>query len=66
IIYLKVLSKRWLLSFNPINSLSRKLSDSQPYELIHAEELMYDGKVEEALEIIINFEKMFANFRKVL
>ncbi|MHA1992713.1 MAG: tetratricopeptide repeat protein [Candidatus Hodarchaeales archaeon] len=33
------------------------MSDPRPEELIHAEELIYDGKVEEAYEIISNFEK---------
>ncbi len=33
------------------------MSDSRPEQLIYAEELMYSGKVEEALEIVINFEK---------
>ncbi|MFW9824297.1 MAG: tetratricopeptide repeat protein [Candidatus Thorarchaeota archaeon] len=33
------------------------MPDSRPKELIHAEELYYDGQVEEALEIIENFEK---------
>jgi len=33
------------------------MSDPRPEELIHAEELLYDGKVEEALEIVTNFEK---------
>jgi tetratricopeptide (TPR) repeat protein len=31
--------------------------DLRPEELIRAEELMYNGKVKEALEIVINFEK---------
>ena len=35
-----------------------KMTDSRPEQLIHAEELIYNGKVEEALEIVINFEKM--------
>ncbi|MFX0083936.1 MAG: hypothetical protein ACFE94_19495 [Candidatus Hodarchaeota archaeon] len=35
------------------------MSDPRPKELIHAEELMYNGKIEEALEIIYNFEKNF-------
>ena len=34
-----------------------KMSESRPEELIRAENLMYDGKVEEAFEIVINFEK---------
>ena len=33
------------------------MSDPLPEQLIRAEELMYNGKGEEALEIIINFEK---------
>ena len=32
--------------------------DSRPEELIHAEKLMYSGKLEETLEIINNFEKI--------
>jgi len=32
-------------------------SDPRPEELIHAEELINDEKVEEALEIVTNFEK---------
>jgi len=35
-----------------------KMSDSRPEQLIHAEELMYNGKVEGAFEIVINFEKL--------
>jgi tetratricopeptide (TPR) repeat protein len=34
------------------------MSDPGPKELTHAEDLMNNGKVEEALEIVINFEKM--------
>ncbi|MHA1985966.1 MAG: hypothetical protein ACW98D_04935 [Promethearchaeota archaeon] len=34
------------------------MPDSRPKELIRAEELYYDGKVEEALEIVDNFENM--------
>jgi tetratricopeptide (TPR) repeat protein len=34
-----------------------KMTDNRPKELIRAEELMYNGKVEEALEIVLNFEK---------
>lgn len=33
------------------------MSDPRPEELIYTEELMYSGKVEEALEIVVNFEK---------
>ena len=33
-----------------------KMSDLRPEQLIRAEELMYDGKVEEALGLVINFE----------
>jgi len=33
------------------------MSDLRPEQLIYAEELLYNGKVEEALEIIMNFEK---------
>jgi len=33
------------------------MSDSRPEQLILAEELVYNGKVEEALEIVMNFEK---------
>ncbi|MHA2035087.1 MAG: tetratricopeptide repeat protein [Promethearchaeota archaeon] len=32
------------------------MSDSQPEELIRAEELLYNGRVEEALEIVTNFK----------
>lgn len=34
-----------------------KMSDTRPEQLIRAEELMYNGKGEEALEIVLNFEK---------
>ncbi len=34
-----------------------KMTESRPEQLIRAEEFMYDGKVDEALEIFINFEK---------
>ncbi|MHA1932521.1 MAG: hypothetical protein ACW96X_08280 [Promethearchaeota archaeon] len=33
------------------------MPDSRPKQLIHAEELYYDGKVEQALEIVKNFEE---------
>ncbi|MFX1477114.1 MAG: tetratricopeptide repeat protein [Promethearchaeota archaeon] len=33
------------------------MSDSRPEQLIRAEELMYSGRVEEAFEMILNFEK---------
>jgi len=33
-----------------------KMSDSRPEQLIRAEELIYNGKVEEALEIVKNFD----------
>jgi tetratricopeptide (TPR) repeat protein len=33
------------------------MSVTRPEELINAEELLYNGKVEEALEIVLNFEK---------
>ncbi|MHA2400961.1 MAG: tetratricopeptide repeat protein, partial [Promethearchaeota archaeon] len=33
------------------------MSDPKPEELIHAEELIFKGKVEEALEMVTNFEK---------
>lgn len=33
------------------------MSDPRPKELIHAEELRFNGKVEESLEIIRNFEQ---------
>jgi tetratricopeptide (TPR) repeat protein len=36
----------------------KKMSDFRPNELIHAEELMYNGKLEEVLEIIRNFERI--------
>ena len=34
------------------------MSDSRPEQLIRAEELYYNGKVDEALEIVENFEKI--------
>jgi hypothetical protein len=34
------------------------MSDSRPGQLIRAKDLMDNGKVEEALEIIIDFEKI--------
>lgn len=33
------------------------MSDPRPEELIHAAELLFDTKIEEALEIVVNFEK---------
>ncbi|MHA1931650.1 MAG: tetratricopeptide repeat protein [Promethearchaeota archaeon] len=33
------------------------MSDPRPQELIHAEELRFNGKVEESLEIILNYEQ---------
>ncbi|MFX0001344.1 MAG: tetratricopeptide repeat protein [Candidatus Hermodarchaeota archaeon] len=33
------------------------MSDPRPEQLIRAEELMYNGKVKDALEVVVNFEK---------
>jgi tetratricopeptide (TPR) repeat protein len=35
----------------------KKLPDSRPQELIRSEKLLYNGNVEEALELVMNFEK---------
>ena len=41
---------------NPNCTLCKMMSDPRPEELIRAEDLMFNGKVEEVIELLNNFE----------